>query len=125
VSVADTCFLIDLIREDPGAIRFAEEAPDLRTTAVSAAEFLYGARIGSTPGLLEAALAFLDHFPILPFDADSAIIYARIAAELRQSGSRISSFDELIAAIALRHDEALVSRDNHFSGIPGLSVFPY
>lgn len=125
MSIADTCFLIDLIREDPGALRIAEEDPDLRTTAVSAAEFLYGARIGSRPGLFDAAIAFLHHFPILPFDADSAIIYARIAAELRKSGNRISSFDELIAAIAIRHDDVLLSRDTHFTSLAGLNVLPY
>jgi len=125
VSVVDTCFLIDLIREDPGAIRFAEGAPLLSTTSVSAAEFLYGAQISTKPGVIEAARAFLAHFPILPFDRDAAAIYAEIAAGLRQSGGRISSFDELIAATALRHGEVIVSRDTHFTAIPGLEIIPY
>ncbi|HII76571.1 MAG TPA: type II toxin-antitoxin system VapC family toxin [Methanolinea sp.] len=125
MSIVDTCFLIDLIREDPGAIRYAEDEAVLRTTAISAAEFLYGARISMKPDLADAARTFLSYFPILPFDSESAALYADIAAELRRSGRRISSFDELIAAIALRHDEAIVSRDTHFSSIPGLSVISY
>ncbi len=125
VSIVDTCFLIDLIREDPGAMQFAEDEPVLRTTSISAAEFLFGAKINTRPGILDAARMFLTHFPILPFDTEAAIFYADIAAELRQSGSRISSFDELIAAIALRHDDAIVSRDTHFRAISGLSVLPY
>jgi predicted nucleic acid-binding protein len=125
VSVVDTCFLIDLIREDPGAIRYAEEEPLLRTTSISAAEFLYGARISMKPGLSDAARTFLSYFAILSFDTEAAEIYADIAAGLRKTGSRISSFDELIAAIALRHDAAIVSRDTHFSAIPGLTVIPY
>ncbi len=125
VSIVDTCFLIDLIREDPGAIRFAENEPLLRTTSVSAAEFLYGARISTRPGLFDAARTFLAHFPILPFDTESAMIYADIAAELRQSRNRVSSFDELIAAIALRQNDAIVSRDTHFTAVPGLTVLPY
>lgn len=106
-------------------MNFAESVPDLKTTSVSAAEFLYGARISVRPGLLEAAHAFLDHFRILPFDLEAAILYADIAADLRGQGGRISSFDELIAAIALRHDEPLVTRDTHFSAIRGLTVLPY
>ncbi len=125
MSVVDTCFLIDLIREDPGAIHFAVESPLLSTTSISAAEFLYGARISKRPGVIEAATAFLAHFPILPFDADAAALYADIAAGLRDRGDRISSFDELIAATVLRHGEEIVSRDTHFSVIPGLRVVSY
>ncbi len=125
MSVVDTCFLIDLIREDPGAIRFAEEAPLLSTTSISAAGFLYGAQIRMKPGVIEAARAFLAHFPVLPFDSDAAALYAEIAAGLRDSGNRVSSFDELIAATVLRHGEEIVSRDTHFSAIPGLLVVAY
>ncbi len=125
MSLVDTCFLIDLVREDQGAIRFAEEAPLLKTASISAAEFLYGARTSTNPGVVEAARAFLAHFSILPFDADAAWIYAEIASGLRQRGGRISSFDELIAATALRHEEAIVSRDSHFTAIPGLTVVSY
>lgn len=125
MSIVDTCFLIDLIKEDPGAIRFAEEEPVLRTTSISAAEFLFGARISMRPDILDAARLFLAHFPILPFDTEAAILYADIAADLRQSGNRISSFDELIAAVALRNDDAIVSRDTHFRAVSGLTVIPY
>jgi predicted nucleic acid-binding protein len=125
VSIVDTCFLIDLIREDPGAIRYAKHDAVLRTTAISAAEFLYGARISMKPDLADAARTFLSYFPILSFDSESAALYADIAAGLRRSGRRISSSDELIAAIALRHDEAIVSRDTLLSSIPGLSVISY
>lgn len=123
--MVDTCFLIDLIREDPGAIRFTEGSPLLSTTSISAAEFLYGARLSTKPGVMEAARGFLDHFPVLPFDGEAAVLYAEIAAELGHRGGRISSFDELIAAIVLRHDETLVSRDTHFAAIHGLEVIPY
>jgi predicted nucleic acid-binding protein len=125
VSIVDTCFLIDLIREDPGAIGFAEQFSNLKTTSISAAEFLYGARISVRPGLYDTARKFLAYFPILAFDAEAASLYADIAADLKQSGSRISSFDELIAAIVLRHGEEIVSRDARFKTISGLKVIPY
>jgi len=125
MSIVDTCFLIDLIREDPGAMRLAESGRDLRTTPVSAAEFLYGARISTRPDILDAAWRFLDHLPILPFDAECAVLYADIAARQRELGNRISSFSELIAAIVLRHDDEIVSRDRYFAAISGLNVRSY
>ena len=125
MSIVDTCFLIDLVRGDAGAMKFAEQAPHLSTTSISAAEFLYGAQISAKSGVVDAARAFLAHFPILPFDSDAAAIYADIAAGLKNNGNRISSFDELIAAIALCHGGEIVSRDIHFSEIPGLSIVRY
>jgi predicted nucleic acid-binding protein len=68
---------------------------------------------------------FLHFFPIVPFDAESAVIYADIASTLSGSGRRISTFDELIAAIALRHDEPLVTRDRHFAAVEGLELISY
>jgi len=125
VIIVDTCFLIDLIKGDTGAMRFADEAPLLSTTSVSAAEFLYGARISAKSGMIDAARAFLTHFSIVSFDSDSAAVYAEIAAELKKKGSRISSFDELTAAIAIRHGGEIISREMHFSEVPGLSVTRY
>jgi predicted nucleic acid-binding protein len=37
----------------------------------------------------------------------------------------ISTFDELIAAIALRHDEPLVMRDRYFSAIERQDIISY
>jgi len=65
------------------------------------------------------------HFPDLPFDAGSAVIYADIASSLSGSGRRTSPLDELISAIALRNDELLATRDRHFSEIEGLESIPY
>jgi predicted nucleic acid-binding protein len=49
----------------------------------------------------------------------------RIAHTLSGAGMHISSFDELIAAIAIRNNEPLVSRDGHFSHVEGLNIIPY
>jgi tRNA(fMet)-specific endonuclease VapC len=125
VTIVDTCFLIDLIRGDAGALRIAEETEELRTTSISAAEFLLGGRLSKRPDLYATSRAFLGYFPILPFDDESAVVYADIAGALQESGTRISSFDELIAAIAIRHADTLVTRDSHFGDIPGLSVSSY
>jgi predicted nucleic acid-binding protein len=53
------------------------------------------------------------------------MIYADIASSLSVAGRRISPTGELIAAIAIRNDEPLVTRDRHFSGIDRPEIVPY
>ena len=125
MTIVDTCFLIDLMKGDPDAKAVAKQDRALRTTAISSAEFLFGAKRSQKKKIIEVSEKFLGFFPIVPFDAESAVIYAGIASTLSGTGRHISSFDELIAAIALRHNETLVTRDRHFSGIEGLDVVSY
>jgi predicted nucleic acid-binding protein len=92
---------------------------------LSTAEFIYGAKKSSRKNLYDVSEKFLRFFPVLPFDAESAIIYADIASSLSGTGRHISSFDELIAAIALRHDEPLVTRDRYFSAVDWPELISY
>jgi len=110
---------------DPDAEAAARLHAALKTTSISSAEFLYGAKQSGKKNMWDLSEKFLRFFPVLPFDAESAVIYADIASSLSGSGRHISSFDELIAAIALRHDEPLVTRDRHFSSIDGLEIITY
>ena len=125
MTIADTCFLIDLMKGDPDTEEVIKLHKTLRTTSISNAEFLYGAKKSGKKNVYDVSEKFLHFFPVLPFDAESAVIYADIASVLSGSGRHISTFDELIAAIALRHDEPLVTRDRHFSAIEGLELIWY
>ncbi|MCK9581322.1 MAG: type II toxin-antitoxin system VapC family toxin [Methanoregula sp.] len=121
----DTCYLIDLMKGDPDAEEITKIHNPLRTTSISSAEFLYGAKKSQKKNACDLSEKFLRFFPVLPFDAESAVIYADIAHALSGHGRHISTFDELIASIALRHDEPLVTRDRHFSTIDGLEIISY
>lgn len=125
MTLADTCFLIDLMKGDPDAAEVTKNHNPLRTTSISSAEFLYGAKKSGKKKMYEISEKFLKFFPVVPFDAESAVIYAEIASDLSGSGRHISTFDELIAAIALRHNEPLVTRDRHFSAVDGLELISY
>jgi predicted nucleic acid-binding protein len=114
----DTCFLIDLMKGEPDAEAAARLHTALKTTSISSAEFLYGAKQSGKKNMCDLSEKFLRFFPVLPFDAESA-------SSLSGSGRHISTFDELIAAIALRHDEPLVTRDRHFSAIGDLEIITY
>jgi len=66
--------------------------------------------------------AFIASNIILACDAVSAFHYGNIKEQLRQKGKPIPENDIWIAAIALQYDNILVSRDEHFSAVPGLTV---
>ena len=113
------------MKGDPGAGKIVTDYKPLKTTAISCAEFLYGAKKSGKKNVYDVSEKFLNFFPVVPFDAESAVIYAGIASSLSGSGRHISTFDELIAAIALRSNEPLVTRDRHFSAIDGIELISY
>jgi tRNA(fMet)-specific endonuclease VapC len=61
-------------------------------------------------------------FNIIPVDADTCGHYGSIKASLRKKGKPIPENDIWIAAIALQHNLVLVTRDNHFNEVEGLST---
>jgi tRNA(fMet)-specific endonuclease VapC len=59
---------------------------------------------------------------ILKIDEDVYYMFGELSSELRRRGESIGDFDELIAAIALNQEAAIVSTDGHFLSVPGLKV---
>ncbi len=59
---------------------------------------------------------------VLPITSEVAEQYGRIFGTLRKAGIPISSNDIWIAAIAATHDLILVTSDQDFSRIPGLTI---
>lgn len=118
----DTNVLSELMRARPDAAVLAwfEQQSGLRfyTSAVTRAEILLG--IALLPaGKRRVALAtaaeqmfeedFASH--CLPFDAAAASEYALLVAARSRIGHAISTEDALIAAIAIRHQMPLVTRN--------------
>lgn len=53
----------------------------------------------------------LFEYRIMTFDADSAIVYAKMMVELKKAGKQISIFDAQMAAIARCNRFAIATRD--------------
>ncbi len=126
----DTSLLIDLIRHDPEAMRTLEameqEGLPLATTAINALELYRGAFLSaSVQENLREVEAILRALIELPITDETYRIFGTLAAELHGSGSRIGDFDEVIAAITLANDGEIVTRDSHFTRVPGLKVRMY
>lgn len=64
-------------------------------------------------------------FEVLPFDADAARAFARVASSLRRLGRKASArtCDAMIAAVALAHGLPLYTANpGDFEGIDGLEI---
>jgi len=70
-------------------------------------------------GLLFAALIRESH--VLVVDQITAEVYSQVREELRTKGRPIPENDVWIAALALQHQQPVVSRDSHFDSIRGLT----
>jgi tRNA(fMet)-specific endonuclease VapC len=97
---------------------------DLGVPAIVEYELRYGLlRLppqAATPRL-EALAALLRPMQVLPFDGECAAHAARLRAALEAAGTSIGPHDVLIAATALRHQAALVTRNvREFARVAGL-----
>jgi predicted nucleic acid-binding protein len=99
------------------------------TTAVTPAELSVGPLVASSEDGRAARQAHLQQaeadFEPLPFDAQAARAFGRVAASLRRAGRKTSAraYDAMIAATALaNHLPVYTCNPNDFSGIDGLDV---
>ena len=121
----DTSTVILLRRiTDPGAL---PDAP--RISAITLAELSVGPLVAATDDERAARQAHLQQaeadFDPLPFDADAARAFGRVAASLRRAGRKTAAraYDAMIAAVALANDLPVYTcNPDDFEGIDGLVV---
>jgi tRNA(fMet)-specific endonuclease VapC len=98
-------------------------AERLLVSSVVLGELLGGFAAGTREPKNRAELAsFLDSPRVesVPVTAQTADSYALVYANLRRKGQPIPTNDLWIAASALEHGAALLTRDAHFSQVDGL-----
>lgn len=120
----DTSVVIEL-----GSLAASDLPQESFISAITLAELSVGPLVASTDDERSARQSVLQvaeaHFTPLPFDAESARAFGRVAAGLRSSGRRrrARAYDALIAATAIRHGLPIYTRNpEDFSGITGLVV---
>jgi Predicted nucleic acid-binding protein, contains PIN domain len=127
--IADTSFIVDLMRRDPGALAcyraYEEKGIILFTTGITALELYKGAFVSKNDENRKKVQTILELFIVLPVDDSVYEAFGRIAAGLCLAGNPIGDFDEVIAALALCNDKEIITRDRHFEKIPNLSVISY
>ena len=123
--ILDTSTLIHLQRlTDPALL---PDEPLI--TAITLAELTVGPLVAADEGERARRQAHLQQaesdFDPLPFDADAARAFGRVAASLRRGGRKAvaRAYDAMIAAIALANDLPVYTcNPDDFEGIDGLEV---
>lgn len=131
--VLDTHVVSELMRPvpDPGVLTWlnAQATQELWLNSVVVSELLYGiARLSEGARkrqLAQTVSAMLDEDfmgRVLPFDLESAVIYAELVATQERQGLALAMADAQIAAICLAHGAVLARRNvKHFEGL-GLTL---
>ena len=100
-------------------------------TAVTLSELSVGPLVASTDAERSARQAHLQQaeadFDPLPFDAQAARAFGRVAASLRRVGRKTNAraYDAMIAATAIANGLSVYTcNPNDFAGIEGVDVIP-
>lgn len=125
----DTCFLIDLEREQrkrvdgpAGAFLRNYLETEFRLSVTAFGEFAAGFDRPDHPRLDMVRKGY----EIIGIDEETALIYARLYRHLRDKKCLIGANDLWIASQAVQHDLPLVTRNlGEFSRVPGLRVLGY
>lgn len=119
----DTNAYTALMLGEAATVEVLAHADRLLVNSVVLGELLGGFAAGSRESKNRAELARFLHTPrveLLSITAHTADSYALVYAGLRRKGQPIPTNDLWIAASALEHGAALLTRDAHFAHIDGL-----
>lgn len=119
----DTNIVIALFAGDPNVQAYVHSAEEIFLSSVVLGELYYGAANSSRPEPNTRAIERLaQSCTTLPIDTRTAIEYAQIRLNLKKRGRPIPENDIWLAACALQHGVALVSRDRHFESVDSIEV---
>ena len=120
-TILDTNVISELRRPQPDPTVFenvqALGSRNLYLTNITFAELAHGVHLLDDGKKKQGFLSWLDglehhyHGRILPFDHEAGVIWGRCMAEMRRRGLAVSREDAQIAAIALRFDLPVFSRN--------------
>ncbi|MEQ1806720.1 MAG: PIN domain-containing protein [Burkholderiaceae bacterium] len=117
--ILDTNALSAFVDGEPrvGAVLLAQHRAAIPVIVLG--EFRYGIAASRHRKTYQAWLeTHLRHFDLLPITADTTLPYANLRITLKALGKPIPANDAWIAALALQHDMPILSRDEHFDGLP-------
>ncbi len=129
--IADTSFLIDIMKSHKEAIKKAEEIEKngntIAVTSISIFELFVGVTLSIKQDRERNKInRILKGLPIISFDGNSAIEAGKIFAQKRKNGMLIDPEDSMIAGICSRRNEILITRNiKHFKDIEGLRIESY
>ncbi len=119
--ILDTNALSAFVDGDAGVGEILRRESVAAIPVIVLGEFRYGISGSRHRAAYERWLdAHLSGFDILTVTDETAGVYAALRVALKQAGHPIPANDAWIAALALQHRFAVLSRDQHFDAVRGL-----
>ena len=129
--LADTTFLIDLMKNESSAVRKAENLSDASVSILVGTPSIFELYVGvgltvRSAEKREKVIGILRSLPHLSLDAASASKAGMIYAQRVKEKTKIDPEDAMLAGIAIQNNEPLLTRNRKdFAGIPELKVETY
>lgn len=129
--LADTTFIIDVMKKDTGAVRKAQELSDASASILVGTPTVFELYVGvglsvKSAEEREKVLGILRSLPHLALDVASASKAGLIYAQRVKEKNKIDPEDAMLAGIAIQNNEPLLTRNRKdFAGIPELKVETY
>jgi predicted nucleic acid-binding protein len=121
-AIADTSVFV---AQETGR-ELGELPEEIAVSVITAAELELGVLRATEPDARAIRLATLSRvqatYSLLPVDPEVASCFARLAATELTGGRRLRRHDTWIAATALRHGAAVITRDADFSSFDEVAV---
>jgi predicted nucleic acid-binding protein len=129
--LADTSFIIDVMKKDTSAVRKAEQLSETSISILVGTPTIFELYVGVGLSVRSAeerekVLGILRSLPHLSLDAASASKAGMIYAQRVKEKTKIDPEDAMLAGIAIQNNEPLLTRNRKdFAGIPELKVESY
>ena len=120
----DTNIVIYTMKNRPPKVReaFRLHSDEIAISTVTLGELIYGAERSSAPEQnLSDIAGMAARLEVLSFDADAAMHFGQVRAELARAGRPIGPYDQMIAGHARSRGFILVTNNlREFERVPGL-----
>lgn len=119
----DTNIIVAWLKGETTIANKIDKAKEIHIPVIVLGELYYGALYSTQVEKNTQQIKTVTvNYNILTVDEETTIAYGNIKAALRKKGKPIPENDIWIAAIAMRHELVLVTRDKHFKEIESIKA---
>ena len=119
----DTNIIVAWLKGDTTIAGKIDKAKEIHIPVIVLGELYYGALYSTqVEKNIQQIKNIIVIYNILMIDEETTIAYGNIKAALRKKGKPIPENDIWIAALAMRYELILITRDKHFKEIESIKV---
>lgn len=129
MKLLDTCFLIDLLQGDPGAVATANDGNRAATTTVNLYELFFGVYNAArdVPKRINEVERLIERLEVFELDEASSKLVAETMVKLHKEGHPLDALDVFTASIGITNNctQILTRNTKHFERISGITAVTY